>query len=89
MVEVFRTNIETEKDAKFILELLQNQFTNYKINFDLEDCDNILRVESSDTILDATSIILKVKICGFEIEVLPNEVPRKIGIRFSRTVINN
>lgn len=77
MVEVFRTNIETEKDAEFILEQLQIEFTNHKINFDLEDCDNILRIESSETVLDAASVIDKVKGCGFEIEILPNEVPNE------------
>lgn len=75
MVEVFRTNIETEKDAGFILELLRKEFTNHKINFDLEDCDNILRVESFNTILDVSSVINIVEMCGFEIEILPNEVP--------------
>jgi hypothetical protein len=47
MVEVFKTNIERERTAARIkLELLE-QFPDCKINFDLEDCDRILRIESA------------------------------------------
>ena len=47
MVEIFKTNIEREGTAKDLkLELLE-QFPDCKINFDLEDCDRILRIEST------------------------------------------
>ncbi len=45
MVEVFKTNVNNNKVAKSILSLLKREFPNYKINFDLEDCDKILRIE--------------------------------------------
>ncbi len=45
MVEVFKTNITDRASAALILEGLHNKIPNAKINFDLEDCDNILRVE--------------------------------------------
>lgn len=47
MVEIFKTNVEINTDAKAIVSILQRQFPHHKINFDLEDCDKILRVEGS------------------------------------------
>ena len=45
MVEIFKTNVEINTDAKAIVSILQRQFPHHKINFDLEDCDRILRIE--------------------------------------------
>ena len=45
MVEIFKTNVEINTDAKAIVSILQRQFPDCKINFDLEDCDRILRIE--------------------------------------------
>ena len=47
MVEVFKTNVEIEELAKQLTLKLARQFPGYKINFDLQDCDNILRVEGA------------------------------------------
>ena len=44
-VEVFKTNVEQKGDAAILLGILSRLFPAYKINFDLEDCDKILRVE--------------------------------------------
>jgi hypothetical protein len=53
MVEIFKTNIESEHTAVEILNSLQYVFPNYKMNVDLEDCDKILRVESTDIDVEA------------------------------------
>ncbi|MET0635266.1 MAG: hypothetical protein ABWZ25_04510 [Chitinophagaceae bacterium] len=45
MVEVFRTNVEKEFQAKIIVAFLKQQFPGSRVNFDLDDCDRILRVE--------------------------------------------
>ncbi|WP_259067716.1 hypothetical protein HDF24_19230 [Mucilaginibacter sp. X4EP1] len=45
MIEVFKTNVENSKQAVPLLHLLHNQLPSTEINFDLEDCDNILRVK--------------------------------------------
>ncbi len=45
MVEVFKTNIKNRKEAEKIRKLLLAQHPKCRINFDLEDCDRILRVE--------------------------------------------
>lgn len=44
-VEVFKTTVQHEYQAAVILDLLSGHFPMLKINFDLEDCDKILRVE--------------------------------------------
>ncbi|MGY5850972.1 hypothetical protein [Salegentibacter sp. F14] len=81
MVEVFQTNIDTEKKADFILEKLQIAFPDYRINFDLEDCDNILRMEVGDSSIEAKAVMELVKSYGYQISVLPDEyVPQNISI---------
>ena len=45
MVEIFKTDVTRKTKAKNILSMLQNEFPHLKINFDLGDCDKILRVE--------------------------------------------
>lgn len=48
MVEVFKTNIQERRQAAFLFEVLAHQFPLFKINFDLDDCDRILRVEGEE-----------------------------------------
>ncbi len=45
MVEVFKTNVHDEGDSQNLVRHLQRHFPNGRINFDLDDCDRILRVE--------------------------------------------
>lgn len=44
MIEVFKTNINCTEKAIQLLEMIHTHFENYRANFDLEDCDRILRV---------------------------------------------
>lgn len=48
VVEIFKTNVQEEADKNHIMTVIQTQFPAYKINFDLEDCDKILRVEGDE-----------------------------------------
>jgi hypothetical protein len=48
VVEVFKTNITAKKDAKKIINALQILLPLAKINFDLDDYDNILRIEDDN-----------------------------------------
>lgn len=49
-VYVFRTSISTEKQIRHATQLLGSFSSITKIDFDPEDCDNILRIESNKTI---------------------------------------
>lgn len=48
MVEVFSTNIQSEEEANMILQKLLCHYPAHRINFDLEDCDKILRIAGAD-----------------------------------------
>ena len=47
-IEVFKTNVRQRKEAKKLIRKMGEHFPAYKINFDLSDCDKILRVEGND-----------------------------------------
>jgi hypothetical protein len=68
MVEVFKTNIDDRDLAESLRAELQALFPNTRINFDLEDCDRILRIESAECI--AVEIERVVLSKGFWCEVL-------------------
>jgi hypothetical protein len=67
MVEIFKTNVENIKQAKRILMLLNSRFPKLRINFDLEDCDRILRVEGET--IQADKVVNLVKSLGYQCEV--------------------
>ncbi|HAO45500.1 MAG TPA: hypothetical protein PLZ45_10945 [Ferruginibacter sp.] len=69
MIEVFKTNVQTKTQARRILEILEKGFSEARINFDLADCDKILRV---DGITEAGSrvIVNDLHRLGFSCEVL-------------------
>ncbi len=67
-IEVFKTNVETASDANNIVQLLLQHFPCSRINFDLQDCDKILRVEGKDFCTD--KVMLLVNKNGFLCEVL-------------------
>jgi hypothetical protein len=75
MVEVFKTNVKDRKYSLLLLAQIHNTFTNYKANFDLDDCDKILRVECADGIVEATLIIELVRQSGFHAEILEDVCP--------------
>lgn len=45
MIVIFKTDVQFQKDAQLIVCSLELKLSNTKINFDLEDCDKILRIE--------------------------------------------
>jgi hypothetical protein len=73
MVEVFKTNITDYNEASVVLDHIHYTFDDYKANFDLEDCDNILRIQSSEGDIHCTTIISFLKKLGCDAEVLPDE----------------
>ncbi|TDW52282.1 hypothetical protein EV144_101971 [Flavobacterium sp. 270] len=68
MVLVFKTNVNTISKVKKVSPKLNRLFPKTKWNFDLEDCDNILRFETENNIIK--EIIILMKITGFECEAL-------------------
>lgn len=50
MVEVFKTNVQLDEEAATIAGRLSSLFPSIKINFDLDDCDKVLRIEGDNFI---------------------------------------
>ena len=59
MVEVFKTNVEDPAQAAKLVGLLQKRITNSSVNFDLEDCDKVLRIEGPEVSPPLVAGILK------------------------------
>ena len=68
MVEVFKTNVQKKVQSKMLLCILSKAFPSFKINFDLSDCDKVLRVEGDN--MEVLRIMLLVKEYGFTCEIL-------------------
>lgn len=75
MVEVFQTNVRHPGHARMLVEMIQGAFDGYVANFDLEDCDHILRVQSACGMIDVSRLIRLVKDQGFHAEVLSDDKP--------------
>lgn len=69
-VEVFKTNVGDPEQARLLIDQIQQSFTGYIVNFDLEDCDNILRVKCTTGLIQSGSLIKLLNDFGFEAEVL-------------------
>ena len=70
MIEVFKTNVENHVQARFTISLIVNRYPSYVVNFDLEDCDKILRIESEKEDVDNVFIIMLLASLGYDAEVL-------------------
>ncbi|KEO75459.1 hypothetical protein [Anditalea andensis] len=68
-VEVFKTTVKTADDAAKLHTALQNLLKKIKWNFDLEDAEKILRIETlNPKIISSVKLLLQRE--GFECEEL-------------------
>ncbi|CAN5502809.1 hypothetical protein BH11BAC3_BH11BAC3_43180 [soil metagenome] len=75
MIEVFITNVKQVSQATLLVDKIHQLFVGCKANFDLHDCDNILRVCKENGIVPVVSIINLLEENGFEARVLPDTQP--------------
>ena len=68
MIEVFKTDIKNKTTAKAIIKALKQRFPTSNFNFDLNDCDKILRIISSQNI--ESQVVEMLNNQGFICEVL-------------------
>lgn len=68
MIYVFKTSVKTENDIRKLMQYLDELLPDAKWNFDLDDCDNILRIDSRDDISESVTTLLLVS--GFDCEEL-------------------
>lgn len=64
MIAIFKTSVPNKKSVQKIKPLLNEVLPSSKWNFDLKDCDHILRVESTE--ITTTKVIEALKSRGFE-----------------------
>ena len=70
-VGVFKTGIEDSCTARTMEQKLLKYFPDYRIDFDLQDCDNVLRIEAPEGTIDSDRVIELVSGAGYNIEILP------------------
>ncbi len=68
IVEVFKTNVAEVELSERLIQQLARQFPESLINFDMDDCDKILRVEA--TVVSPEKIIQILNSNGYTCEVL-------------------
>jgi hypothetical protein len=68
MIYVFKTSVETEKDICELKPGLDKLLPQAKWNFDLDDCDRILRIDSQEE--NIHTVIELLKNTGYECEEL-------------------
>lgn len=59
MIHVFKTSVKNKAQIKKLKPVLNLNFQDIKWNFDLEDCDKILRIESKKNITKKVINLLK------------------------------
>ena len=74
MIEVFKTNVEDSSHAVLLVEQIHKTYTHYTANFDLEDCDKILRVESKLSGIEPSPLINLLNEFGYDAEILQDEI---------------
>jgi hypothetical protein len=73
MVEVFKTNVNSTEKAKDLIAYIHQLYPEYQANFDLTDCDKILRIYFSGEV-NIDGLINIVKQQGFLASVLEDEI---------------
>jgi hypothetical protein len=67
-IEIFKTNVSSESMALKLIEELVIQHENVRFNFDLDDCDRILRAEGTE--LKLKDIQEQLTLAGFNCELI-------------------
>jgi hypothetical protein len=60
MIFVFKTSVKTKKQIKAFKPQIDNILLKGKWNFDLEDCDKILRIESEENVVREIQKLLNI-----------------------------
>lgn len=60
MIFVFKTSVKTKKQIKALKPQIDLIFPKAKWNFDLEDCNKILRIESEENVVHEIQKLLNI-----------------------------
>jgi hypothetical protein len=78
MIEVFKTDVDDSRFADILVEHIQRTFYGYLANFDLQDCDKILRVKNVRGAVNSDHVIKMLNRFGFYAEVLQDDCPTSL-----------
>ena len=60
MIHVFKTSVKTKTQVKKLKPHIDKLLPNVEWNFDLDDCDKILRIDSEENIVDKMTDLLNI-----------------------------
>ena len=67
MIEVFKTNVKGSWHADQLAMLLYQHFPGSKIDFDLDDCDKVLRIDAAHVSPETVTNLLQRHDCHCEV----------------------
>jgi len=73
MVEVFKTDVNDKAAATVLIDQIHENFRHCRANFDLDDCDRILRVAGIACESEIYQILNLVRDFGCNAQVLPDD----------------
>jgi len=71
-VEIFKTNVCNANQSARVIQLLSERFLEYEVNFDLDDCDQILRIETAFGEINNAKIKQVLASAGYSCQELPD-----------------
>jgi hypothetical protein len=74
MIEVFKTNVKDSDHANVLVSHIHCAFTNYSANFDLQDCDRILRIKCTSGFIDCSTLLRFLESFGCYAEALNDDL---------------
>ena len=77
MVEVFKTNVRTKRQAKIVVARIHKSFADLSANFDLEDCDKILRIKHLKEELQQSYLIKFLNVLGVQAAILTEDLDQQ------------
>jgi hypothetical protein len=73
MIEVFKTDVNNLDHARMLVDRIHKAFSHCRANFDLQDCDKILRVNGVTSEEEIWQIVTLVRSFGWHIEILNDD----------------
>lgn len=69
-IRIFRTNVQTNIQAKNVIAHLMLFYPRYRVNFDLNDEEKILRIETSEPEIEIKGVVKNVINMGYFCEII-------------------
>lgn len=73
MIEVFKTDVSDKACATLLVDQIHESFCHCRANFDLDDCDKILRVAGIACESEIYEILSLVRDFGCHAQILPDD----------------